>query len=750
MPKDTVKDIQSLLREHGLTLRMKNGQLSLEERTGAGSGLPRKQRPIYIFVGPKPAGTPRRGEPDGYNLQEKTRMNNDDYTLVYNNAKIVLEHTHGIDTSRAITQQNPQAVDLAMERLVSIHCEMEPFTKFGYWAPCAFFLLILRNKSCKVNTQAKRVLAQVAHPEGAQQEVAQQEAEPAVKPQKKKGQPRKVKVPAPGGQPAIEGVPAVAAQPMLQGEPACDGVPVTQPIPTVIAQPAPAVTVQPVPVIAIQPVPAVAVQPIPAVVPAVAVQPVPATIAQPDDDVETIDIALDESDFDTTMISAAHDLSRLSIHANQIWGEPGGIIEDDKGEDGEDSEDSEDSEDEDDEDSGLFDMALATGQPLALPSKVPSCNSTPLLATCVPIPTASVDAAPDPPTALAASPAPAPKADAGAAPVPPPPSVSSTSPTTTAPPSSASLALCKQVTTLPALTTTSPFATIANALAPNALPARSKRMATAPFGSTAAAGLDLDVVWCGLAITPANMARIRSAAARQAEGGKPPRIAAMYRDLIDKFATNPEYNPSSEPLPIHDLPASPAPTTVQNRGRGRTVATSTAAPTAATTATTADLAITPPAPVDTPPVVENLKPQPKAKAKAKAKAKPKPKPKAKPKPKMKPAPEPKPKPKPEPKSESESEPVPESTSNDNHTADNATLGEKDTDGDVQMEVVGPDLATSKQGKANQQAAGRKVSVQATTSVTTKQGVSEATTTAPAPNAPAPGAPTARCRRKPAK
>ncbi|KAG9075211.1 hypothetical protein FS749_013141, partial [Ceratobasidium sp. UAMH 11750] len=270
MPKDTTKDLQDLLREHGLSLRMKDGRMSLEEHAGA--GLPRKTRPIYIHIGPKPPGTPGRGEPEGYNLQEKAHMNDDDYTLVYEDTKTVLERTHGIDMRRAITLQNPRAVDLAVQRLVSIHRELEAFARHGYWAPRAFIQMVLRNKSGRANTQARKALVPEALPVGAQpagaqqaqvpQEGVQQGAEPAAKPPRKRGRPRKVKAPASGG------VPTVAAQPVPvvigQLAPAVIGQPVPavigQPVPAVIGQPAPAVIDQPVPAVIGQPIPAVAVQ----------------------------------------------------------------------------------------------------------------------------------------------------------------------------------------------------------------------------------------------------------------------------------------------------------------------------------------------------------------------------------------------------------------------------------------------------------------------------------------------------------
>ncbi|KAG9075329.1 hypothetical protein FRC06_010146, partial [Ceratobasidium sp. 370] len=143
------------------------------------------------------------------------------------------------------------------------------------------------------------------------------------------------------------------------------------------------------------------------------------------------------------------------------------------------------------------------------------------------------------------------------------------------------------------------------------------------------------------------MAKMQFAAARQAEG-QPPRIASIHKDLINKLAANPEYNPASEPLPIHNLPAAPAPTMARNKSHGHGHAATTAA------AAAVDPAVTSLVPVDTPPVMENLKPQPKSKSKSKSKPKPKakakPKAKPKPKPKSTPAPtlEPESKPKPEP------------------------------------------------------------------------------------------------------
>ncbi|KAG9077868.1 hypothetical protein FRC06_008655, partial [Ceratobasidium sp. 370] len=330
MPKDTVKDIQSLLRGHGLSLRMKDGQLRLEENAGAGAGLPRKVRPIYVYVGPKPAGSPGRGKPDGYNLQEETRMNDDDYSL--DDTKTVLERTHGIDMHRAITLQNPRAVDLAVQRLVGVHRELEAFAQHGYWAPCAFIQMVLRSKSCKANTQARQALAPAGPQVEAQQAGAgaQQEAEPATKPPRKWGRPRKVKVLAPEGQLAIEGVPTIGAQPMPQGEPAFSGAlaAAAQPVPAIIGQPAPAIAAQPAPAVPIpvpvpvQPSPATAAQPASTIV----VQPVP-KLPHDDDDVETIDLEIDESEFDVTMASVAHNLSRMSIHAEQVGEDPGDIIE---------------------------------------------------------------------------------------------------------------------------------------------------------------------------------------------------------------------------------------------------------------------------------------------------------------------------------------------------------------------------------------------------------------------------------------
>ncbi|KAG9082206.1 hypothetical protein FRC06_005168 [Ceratobasidium sp. 370] len=195
------------------------------------------------------------------------------------------------------------------------------------------------------------------------------------------------------------------------------------------------------------------------------------------------------------------------------------------------------------------------------------------------------------------------------------------------------------------------------------------------------------------------MAKIRSATACQAEG-QPARITSIHKDLINKLAANHEYDPASEPLPIHNLPAAPAPTTARNESHAHGHAATT------TAAAAVDPAATPLAPANTPPAMENLKPQPKSKSKSKskpkAKAKAKPKAKPKPKPKSTPVPTPKPKPKPKPKPEPKSEP--KSTTHDKHALDGTALGEG-TNGDVHMEVAtdeGPGLALGKLGEVNQQ------------------------------------------------
>jgi hypothetical protein len=93
-------------------------------------------------------------------------------------------------------------------QLVTVYPEFEPFRKYGFWAPRAFFQMILRVKSNEARKQEAKAT------EGGQQEGD----EPAVKPRKKRGKPRKAQPPVPEGHSALATKPIVAAQPVPQGQ----------------------------------------------------------------------------------------------------------------------------------------------------------------------------------------------------------------------------------------------------------------------------------------------------------------------------------------------------------------------------------------------------------------------------------------------------------------------------------------------------------------------------------------------------
>jgi hypothetical protein len=101
--------------------------------------------------------------------------------------------------------------------------------------------------------------------------------------------------------------------------------------------------------------------------------------------------------------------------------------------------------------------------------------------------------------------------------------------------------------------------------------AASARTTTSPFSSAPDPASGLGIVWCGHNISHTEMSKLKSIAARQATGAKP-KMSPIYRDLINKLAEDPTYNPASDPLPISNHPA---PT-----GRGRARARATAAPAA--------------------------------------------------------------------------------------------------------------------------------------------------------------------------
>ncbi|KAG9074988.1 hypothetical protein FRC06_010340, partial [Ceratobasidium sp. 370] len=463
MPKDNWKDFKSLLSERGLALRMVDGKWNLVDRPGGSNGLPRKLRAIKPFLGPKPRGSPGRGEPDGYQLQDKLRMSDADYHLVYRDAKTILKRTPAVDLSIAFTRQAPRVIDLAVQKLISVHPEFEVFRKYNYWAPRAFFQLILRIKSCEANKASKEPATE------------QEGDQPNAKPRKKRGKPRKAEGTVPTGEPAPDNAPTPEAQPALQGQPALEDGPI------IVDQPArPDQTARKEELVD-------------------AAEPAPEVLqgGGESDDGECFELDVPD-DLDMTMESALADLTKMTIDSN--------------------------GQDDDNDDGGVFDMSEVAGKSLASGS-----------AACAPVPepTSSAAASAPPPSA------PAPLAPPGAPSAPRPPSSKHALP----PPALLLLLL----SLLPRSLLPPPVAA----------PAPAARTTTTPFVPTAsAAAPGLSIVWRGHTISANAMAKLRSAAARQAAGTKP-RVAAIYRELIDKLATDPNYDPASDPLPV---PKPPAPT----------------------------------------------------------------------------------------------------------------------------------------------------------------------------------------------
>ncbi|KAG8747856.1 hypothetical protein FRC10_011302, partial [Ceratobasidium sp. 414] len=221
---------------------------------------------------------------------------------------------------------------------------------------------------------------------------------------------------------------------------------------------------------------------------------------------------------------------------------------------------------------------------------------------------------------------------------------------------------------------------------------------TAPFAPTiSVSALGLDIVWRGHTISADVMAKLQSAAARQAAGTKP-RVAVIYRELIDKLAADPNYDPASEPLPI---PKPPAPTG-HRRGRATQSATPAAPnPTAASTTL-----------ANAPPLAEKPNDGPK----------PKPKPKIRPVPASEPGIEPAPGVEPTPADASDSTPVGTQETKENEHVD---VGVDEGSGCV----AGKQGVTSQQGmvggtktadKGKGKATDEGVSVKASTSTAGKK------------------------------
>ncbi|KAG9083865.1 hypothetical protein FRC06_004339, partial [Ceratobasidium sp. 370] len=166
MPDLKWADLKITIDARSLTLRHVDGQWCLVDKdTGeAPHGLPRKLKDLGFVPCRKPKGSPGRGYPEGYNLQEKLTMSDVDYRI---------------------------------QQFVKVHPEYEAWRKHGFWNIRAGVQLILRTLSW----ETKKKLNALAN---------------VVKPHKKRGKLRAQKSDAsvPTGQSAI------ADKPELKGEPA--------------------------------------------------------------------------------------------------------------------------------------------------------------------------------------------------------------------------------------------------------------------------------------------------------------------------------------------------------------------------------------------------------------------------------------------------------------------------------------------------------------------------------------------------
>ncbi|QRV74496.1 protein phosphatase 2C [Ceratobasidium sp. AG-Ba] len=139
---------QAIAAQTGHEIVKSNGQWTLKRVNKTVPGLA-PARPIKIKVGPKPKGSPGRGEKWGYNLQVKLGLNDEDYDLLYDNHKTIICHTFGIDTAQPISKQPKASLRDAIQTVYSIHTELEAFRKLRDWASMAFFNVILRRKACQ-------------------------------------------------------------------------------------------------------------------------------------------------------------------------------------------------------------------------------------------------------------------------------------------------------------------------------------------------------------------------------------------------------------------------------------------------------------------------------------------------------------------------------------------------------------------------------------------------------------------------
>ncbi|KAG8708669.1 hypothetical protein FRC09_001105 [Ceratobasidium sp. 395] len=305
MPKATFREVQAaLLQNYGLAVRLSDdGSLDIRERAGQGGGGIVRKRPIKLHACSDPGGSVGR---NSFNLQAKMHLSNADYKLVCSSAKVVINKRHGLNPELSFQKQDPHVIELCIEKLTIMHPELHAYDEHNRWAPRAFFMKFLRTSSGKANAVKKleRELAKVEmavkqQESGEQGVIPQNEVALEMGPKeqagastgaaaKKRGRPKKIRLPEPEIQPAPNGAPAGAAPSVHDGAPAI-----------VAAQPPPPVITEPN-----APAPRAPTGPIPPSQPAVngmptdAAQPGPAAPCDNANDSEVIDLGLDLGEVD--------------------------------------------------------------------------------------------------------------------------------------------------------------------------------------------------------------------------------------------------------------------------------------------------------------------------------------------------------------------------------------------------------------------------------------------------------------------
>ncbi|KAG9085072.1 hypothetical protein FS749_004707 [Ceratobasidium sp. UAMH 11750] len=460
-------------------------------------------------------------------------MSDVDYRIQQCDLKLLCNRTHAIDMSKTIMKQQIGAVNLVIRSFLKVHPEYEAWRKYGFWNLRAGVQLILRVSACK----SKKLLKSPAK---------------GVKARKPRGKPRaeKAEAPVPLGQPAItkqdvemfdlDGV-VSEDEDEGAGDGAGDGAGEDEDMGS----------------------------------------------GSGSDEGEDEDEDVDAGTHDIDGVASEDEDEELALKGKELSGDEGLKELEDLGaldvtmansswfnDPDKTVNMSVDADGGDEEDDGTFDMSQVTGNstagkpapaahsitsnPKALLSAPPSATapatsnhssapttksahtSTPVTEEPAPRPLS----VPPPARAPAVVKAALPKSTGSKAArnTPPPAQSASTPPAHTTHSSAPPAASRAPVSTTPVgKAASSPPVTLDSALASNGDPAPPARKSTS--AST--------IVWRGMKITSKNMATIRANAAHQAAGDQI-RASPIYRDLIDKLAVDPDYDPASEPLPLAD------------------------------------------------------------------------------------------------------------------------------------------------------------------------------------------------------